>query len=135
MKKTITLSIITFTLLTNIQNAICNDNNNSNTENGLWMLACLRSVDAEKNNRKISELQKYDAVYMEGQVRGAAAAGNNILFSIPDEYISIEQCLEIIKKYLADNPKKLNLGSAELIVEALKNAYPLSKAADTNTSN
>jgi Rap1a immunity proteins len=119
MKIFLTFSVSVFLITGNIY---------CTTLDGLRMLNALRSYD--RGCKTMSDTEWGDWNYVMGLIAGTISAGNGRLFDCSQNdglTISYGQASEIVKKYLNDNPKKLNELDASLVLEALEDAYPISK--------
>ena len=65
-----------------------------------------------------------DASDEKARVIRATALMFSPLYSMPDK-VDSAQLVGIIKKYVADNPKRWNESAYRLIIDALKDAYPV----------
>ena len=54
----------------------------------------------------------------------AVALRHSPLYNLPDK-VDGAQVIAIVKKYIADNPKRWNESAYALIIDALKDAYPV----------
>jgi hypothetical protein len=97
-------------------------NNATADSTGMDLLTCIKASDKEAVS---SPKDAYSFGFLIGSIQGIMAAGDGLWFKVPND-VSNGQLIEIVRKYLRDNPDKLNKDSEYLIIYAIAKTYPLS---------
>jgi hypothetical protein len=115
MKYKATALLILILCVSGINNATARDN-----DTGMELLSWIKARDKDYNSLN----ESFDCGLLYGSINGIRAAGGGVWFKIPLD-IQNGQIIEIIKKYLRDNPDKLNQDASFLIINAIAETYPL----------
>ena len=93
--------------------------------NGQKLLGWIDGYEAVKQGAVSAPAQVEFNVAM-GYVMGVVDVNNGIFFCLP-KTVSVGQAVAITAKWLKDNPERWNAQADELVVEALKPAFPCPK--------
>ena len=91
---------------------------------GSQLKACCADYDDEKNKGFFSS--GFCAGYITGTIESIAiwtAGSSHIPYCLPENATN-DQIISVIRKYLDANPEKLHLDGAELIIDAISDAFP-----------
>ena len=92
-----------------------------NTGNELAeMMSEAEKLDSD-NSKDVSEVGGYY-----GYVTGVADATDYGIWCAPS-HLKSAQIVKVVSKYLNNNPEKLHLNAAQLVIEALIGAFPCKK--------
>jgi hypothetical protein len=58
-----------------------------------------------------------------GYIVGVVDTSDNVLFCTPDN-VKIGQLIDIVKKYLRDNPEKRHRPASDLVIDSLSSVFP-----------
>jgi hypothetical protein len=96
---------------------------------GLLLLAASGSASADYfsgndlNQELLSSGRVIDIAMFRGYVAGVQDVSNGQLFCVPED-VPLSQASAIVQKYLSDNPRLWNKPAKDLVVRALRSAYP-----------
>ena len=70
--------------------------------------------------------REVDEAMYRGYVAGVQDSYNGVLFCVPEEVL-MSQASALVRKYIADKPKFWHKAGKQMIVDALREAYPCMK--------
>jgi len=115
MKKiTATLIIVLFLVSTSIAGVYI--------KTGLDLLSDGQQWNNYFTNQNLASVSWHDVAYFQGYVSGVASAARNELNT--PEGVQVDQLCKIVFQYLNDNTNQLHKPASDLIIKALKNAFP-----------
>jgi hypothetical protein len=93
--------------------------------------ACNSGLKVINKDKSLSNLEYVDAAFCAGLIQGVTdtnrilkLSGITPFYCVPGDKIDKSQATRIIVKYLRKHPKKLNLPESNLVIDALRKAFP-----------